>query len=60
MKDYITKLLGLKDVIVKNMYENESGCNIKIEMPRRKHICPCCGGETDKTYDYKIQKAKKI
>lgn len=60
MKDNTTKLLGLEDVIVKNVYENEDGCNIEIEQPRRKHFCPCCGNETDKIHDYRLQKVKDL
>lgn len=60
MKDNTTKLLGLEDVIVKNVYENEDGCNIEIEQPRRKHVCPCCGNETDKIHDYRLQKVKDL
>ena len=40
MKDNTSKLLGLEDVIVKNVHENETGCCIELELPRRKHICP--------------------
>lgn len=60
MEDNTAKLLGLEDVIVKNVYENESGCNIEVELPRRTHICPRCGKETDKIHDYRIQKVKDL
>jgi hypothetical protein len=40
MKNNTTKLLGLEDVIVKNVYEDTSGCHVKIDLPRRKHCCP--------------------
>ncbi len=60
MKDNTTKLLGLEDVIVKNVYENESGCNIEVELPRRKHQCPNCGKETDHIHDYRVQKVKDL
>lgn len=33
MKEYISELLGLEDVIVKNVYENEDGCNVELELP---------------------------
>lgn len=60
MKDYITELLGLEDVIVKNVYENEDGCNVELELPRRRHSCPCCGKGTDRIHDYRIQRVKDI
>ena len=60
MKDNTSKLLGLEDVIVKNVYENESACCIEIELPRRKHICPRCQSETERIHDYRIQRVKDI
>lgn len=60
MKDYISELLGLEDVIVKNVYENEDGCNVELELPRRRHSCPCCGKGTDRIHDYRIQRVKDI
>ena len=42
-KDNTAKLLGLEDVFIKNVYEDESSRHIEIELPRRKHPCPCCG-----------------
>lgn len=55
MKDYTTKLLGLEDVIVKNVWEDEVSCHIEIELPRKEHRCPCCGEQTDKIHDYRKQ-----
>ena len=60
MKDNTSKLLGLEDVIVKNVYENETGCCIEIELPRQKHICPCCQSETERIHDYRIQRVKDL
>ena len=60
MKDNTSKLLGLEDVIVKNVYENETGCCIEIELPRQKHICPCCQSKTERIHDYRIQRVKDL
>ena len=60
MENNITKLLGLEDVIVKNVYEDTGGCHIEIELPRRKHRCPCCGSMTDYVHDYRVQKVKDL
>ena len=60
MKDNITKLLGLEDVIVKNVYEDTSGCHVEIDLPRRKHRCPRCGTMTDRIHDYRMQKVKDL
>ena len=45
-KDYTTELLGLKDVIVKNMEETEDFIKLSIELERKPHTCPCCGKQT--------------
>lgn len=58
MKDNITKLLGLEDVIVKKIEEAESEIEISIELPRKAHECPCCGGKTDRIHDYRRQRIR--
>ena len=60
MKDNTTKLLVLEEAIVKNVYEDDEGCHIEIELPRRKHICPCCGNETDTIHDYREQTVRNL
>ncbi len=37
------KLLGLKGVIVKNVRQLLHRIEIVVELPRKPHICPCCG-----------------
>lgn len=59
-EDNTAKLLGLEDVIIKKVWEDESSRHIEIELPRRKHKCPCCGMETDQIHDYRMQKIKDI
>ena len=58
MEKNITNLLGLKDVIVKNIENKEAEIHINIELPRHKHKCPVCGVETDKIHDYRHQGIK--
>lgn len=58
MKDYTASLLGLKDVIVKNVVEDDASLLIDIELPRAIHHCPDCGAETDKIHDYRSQLIK--
>lgn len=60
MKDNTTKLLGLEDVIVNNVYEDEDGCHIELELPRRPHRCPYCSTETDMIHDYRLQIVKDL
>ena len=60
MKDNTTKLLGLEDAIVKNVSEDAGSCHIELELPRRKHKCPCCGALTDRIHDYRMQTIKDL
>ena len=60
MTNHITKLLNLEDVIITNV-ENISGqLHIYLELPRKKHVCPCCGTETACIHDYRVQIIKDI
>lgn len=58
--DNTTKLLGLEEVIVKDIEEKKDEYIIEIEMPRRNHACPVCGCRTDRIHDYRNQKVKDI
>lgn len=53
--NYSEKLLGLQEVIVKKIEENEEKIQIDIEMPRKECKCPVCGNRTDKIHDYRLQ-----
>lgn len=58
---YITKnLIGLQDVILKNVEQDKKFIYIYVQMPRKAHICPCCGKSTDKVHDYRKQYIKDI
>ena len=59
-EDNTAKLLGLEDVIVKKVWDEEQEKHIMIELPRRMHVCPCCGTETDQIHDYRMQCIKDI
>ena len=60
MTDYTAKLLNLEDVIITNVENISDQLHIYIELPRRKHVCPCCGAETDSVHDYRWQKIKDV
>ena len=60
MKDYTAKYLNLEDVIITNVENISNQLHIYIELPRSKHICPCCGAETDRVHDYRIQIVKDV
>ena len=59
-EDNTSKLLGLEDVIVKKVWDEGQEKHIEIELPRRRHVCPCCGTETDQIHDYRMQKIRDI
>lgn len=59
-EDNTAKLLGLEDVIVKKVWDKEEEKHIEIELPRRDHACPCCGTETNRIHDYRMQKIRDI
>ena len=51
---YTKKLVGIQEVKVKNIRENEYSFEIEIKQPRKKCICPWCGERTDKIHDYRM------
>ena len=60
MTDYTAKLLNLEDVIITNVENISDQLHISIELPRRKHVCPCCGTVTDRVHDYRMQTIKDV
>jgi transposase len=59
-KHFTEKLLGLQDLIVTNIEENDTNTIIYAEMQRKTHKCIFCGHSTDRIHDYRIQKIKDI
>lgn len=59
-QDYITKILNLECVIITNIENITDQLHIYIELPRTKHICPCCGAVTDHIHDYRMQVIKDV
>ncbi len=59
-QNYTAKLLNLEDVIITNVENISNQLHISIELPRRKHVCPCCGAVTDRVHDYRMQVIKDI
>ena len=60
MKNYTAELLNLEDVIITNVENISDQLHIYVELPRTKHICPCCGAETDRVHDYRMQIIKDV
>lgn len=53
-------LLGLQDVIIKNIEEKTGSINIHIQLEVKEHQCPCCNSKTKYIHDYRKQKVKDI
>ena len=59
-QDYTAKLLNLEDVIITKVENISNQLHIHIELPRREHVCPCCGAVTDRVHDYRMQTVKDV
>ncbi len=53
-------IIGIKDIIIKEVRNDERTINISIEMPKKEHICPVCGSSSSVIHDYRMQKVKDI
>lgn len=60
LSNCIKDLLGLKEVIVKNIKNSKDVIEIYIELPVCEHICPKCGTKTSNIHDYYTQPIKDI
>ena len=60
MTNYTAEFLNLEDVIITKVENISDQLHISIELPRRKHVCPCCGAVTDRVHDYRMQVVKDI
>jgi len=54
------KLVGLQELEIKNVDENDGIMIISAEMYRKEQVCPCCKEKTNTIHDYRIQKIKDI
>ncbi|MEG2720862.1 MAG: ISL3 family transposase, partial [Oscillospiraceae bacterium] len=58
--DFNKNLLGLQDVIIKNIEEKDDVININIKLEVKEHQCPCCKTKTKYIHDYRNQIVKDI
>jgi len=58
--DFTKELIGLKDIIVKNVIRRNKVTEIEIELERKVQHCPCCGTATRTIHDYRWQKIKDV
>lgn len=54
--DNIISLFELEDVNITECISNTNENYLFIEVPRKNHICPCCGCVTQTIHDYRLQK----
>lgn len=59
-QDYTTDILNLEDVIITGVKNISNELHVYLELPRREHVCPCCGALTDRIHDYREQIVKDI
>lgn len=58
--NFTEKLVGLQDLIITKVEDNEKEIHIYGEIKRKPHKCPCCGELTEKIHDYREQPIKDI
>ena len=56
--NYITELLYLKGVEVKEIIKKEKNIEIHISTKAKEQTCPCCGNKTKHIHDYRKQNIK--
>ena len=56
--DYTTKLMDMEHMRITKYEVDASKVILHVEMQRRATRCPCCGNETDRVHDYRVQTAK--
>jgi len=58
--NYTEELLGIPDVIVKNVKKDDKNIHIHIDMKLKMQACPNCRMETKRVHSYRIQKVKDL
>ena len=58
--DYIADLLGLEDVIIKNIVSNDTENHVYFTLKRRPHTCPSCSFVTEQVHDYRTSILKDL
>jgi transposase len=59
-KDISRKILGIQDINITDVKENEKEIEIYIYLDVSEHYCPCCNSITTKTHDYRTQRVTDI
>ena len=59
-KNYIKNILGLQEVIAEQIVVKSDFIEFHIRNKRKKQKCPCCGKQTARIHDYRIQTIKDL
>lgn len=57
--DYTTQLLGLKDILITDVQENQQNLVISIKSAKSAPVCHCCGANT-RIHTYRTQLVKDL
>ena len=60
MYNYITDLLGIKNVLVNNIEENNSTITLHLSTTPSHPCCPACGATVSRIHDYRRQPIKDL
>lgn len=58
--DYISKLFDMGSINILDLNSDDKTIVVAFRLQRRPHVCPSCGGITDKVHDYRNQQVKDI
>ena len=58
--NYTEELLGIPDIIVKNIKKDDKNIHIYADMKLKMQVCPNCRMETKRVHSYRYQKVKDI
>lgn len=58
--DFITKLLELEDILLKDFSSTDTEIHISFSLKRKPTVCPCCGFITEQIHDYRPSTIKDL
>ena len=58
--DFITELLELEDIILKDFSFTDTEIHISFSLKRKPTVCPCCGFITEQVHDYRPSTIKDL
>ena len=58
--DFISKLLELEDIILKDFSFTDTEIHLSFSLKRKPTVCPCCGFITEQVHDYRPSTIKDL